>query len=310
MQLDNLMEQQDKVEQEKSVYTNFERTDEYILLQAVNIQKVEGVLNSAWSEIYQTASEITAEVTRATGAEQTLSSRISINADNITAEVTRAGNAEAALQLTLDGITMTSSGVITIKGQSVNLGDYVTIANLQANYATITSLNATDALISDLRSGNASFTLLDATNVSCDGIATDSITVNGENPMKGIKSFGTATESGGQITIPTTCLDYSSGPSINFNIADTQFYQNGVAAAYNAGVAEFSAVTVSVADTSDNLYLNQYNNGSAIELFTWDGTNPPVSAGLHRWYWSTANRSAGYYAPYNSVSGTYYTRRS
>ena len=303
----------EEVEQKKSVYTNFERTDEYILLQAVNIQNVEGALNTAYSEIYQTASEITAEVTRATGAEQTLSSRITVNADAITAEVTRAGNAESALQLTLDGITMTSSGVITIKGQSVNLGDYVTIANLQANYATITSLNATDALISDLRSGNASFTLLDATDVSCDGIATDSITVNGEDPMKGIKSFGTATESGGQITIPTTCLDYTSGPSINFNIADTQYYQNGVSAArtagYNAGVAEFTSVTLNIASSSDSFFLNQYNNGSSITLYTWDGdpSHAPESAGTHRWYWSLVNRSSGMYSSYSSNSN-YYSR--
>ena len=306
-------ENKDEIEQEKSVYTNFERTDEYILLQAVNIQKVEGVLNTAWSEIYQTASEITAEVTRATGAEATLSSRISINADAITAEVTRAGNAESALQLTLDGITMTSSGVITIKGQSVNLGDYVTIANLQANYATIASLNATDALISDLRSGNASFTLLDANDVSCDGITTDSITVNGEDPMKGIKSFGQASESGGKIIIPTTCLDYTSGPSINFNIAATQYYQDGVAAArtagYNAGVAEFTSVTLNIASSSESFYLNQYNNGSSITLYTWDGdpAHAPEPAGTHRWYWSLVNRSSGMYSSYSS-SSNYYSR--
>ncbi len=287
---------EDKIEQEKSVYTVFDRTDEYILMQAVNIQKVEGALNTAYSEIYMTASEISAEVTRATGAEATLSSRITVNADAITAEVTRAGNAESALQLTLDGITMTSSGVITIKGQSVNLGDYVTIANLQANYATITSLNATDALISDLRSGNASFTLLDANDVSCDGITTDSITVNGEDPMKGIKSFGTATESGGQISIPTTCLDYTSGPSINFNIAATQYYQNGVAAAEAAARAEFTLASVTLQGESESVYIPDntgtiyytagmavYKRGTQIERKTtgylYDSNGEPVGYG-------------------------------
>lgn len=286
----------EEVEQKKSVYTNFERTDEYILLQAVNIQNVEGALNTAYSEIYQTASEITAEVTRATGAEQTLSSRITVNADAITAEVTRAGNAESALQLTLDGITMTSSGVITIKGQSVNLGDYVTIANLQANYATIASLNATDALISDLRSGDASFTLLDANDVSCDGITTDSITVNGEDPMKGIKSFGQASESGGQISIPTTCLDYTSGPSINFNIAATQYYQDGVAAAEAAARAEFTLASVTLQGESESVYIPDnsgtiyytagmavYKRGTQIERKTtgylYDANGDPVGYG-------------------------------
>lgn len=50
------------------------------------------------SEIRQTQSSITAEVTRATGAESALSSRINVTEGNITAEVTRATNAETSIQ--------------------------------------------------------------------------------------------------------------------------------------------------------------------------------------------------------------------
>ncbi|MBQ1778924.1 MAG: phage tail protein [Acidaminococcaceae bacterium] len=245
----------EKVEQKKSVYTNFERTDEYILLQAVNIQNVEGALNTAYSEIYQTASEITAEVTRATGAEQTLSSRITVNADAITAEVTRAGNAESALQLTLDGITMTSSGVITIKGQSVNLGDYVTIANLEANYATITSLDTEKARVDSLIAGTSSFTGLSCTGTistgnitSIGGFTTNSGTFSGHTiriPNVNSATFLglgdldlghyhgiTCSVSGGHVTITQGAAQTTAG-SDSFNIADTQFYRDGVSAAWD-----------------------------------------------------------------------------
>ena len=225
-----------------------------------------------------------------------------VAADAISAEVTRATGAESSIRLTLDGITMTSSGVITIKGQTVDLGDYV----------KMTAFEATNGLIADLRSGNASFTMLDANDISCDSIVTDDITVNGVDPMKAVASFGTATESGGQISIPTTCLDYSSGPSINFNIAATQYYQDGVAAArtagYNAGVGEFSHVTLSIA-SSDSFFLNRYNNGTSTTLYTWDGDpeHAPESAGTHRWYWSLINKASGMYASYSS-SSAYYAR--
>lgn len=259
-------ENKEEIEQEKSIYTVFDRTDEYILMQAVNIESVEGALNTAYSEIYQNATEITAEVTRATGAEETLSSNISINADAITAEVTRAGNAESALQLTLDGITMTSAGVITIKGQTVNLGDYVTIANLEANYATIDGLDATNGIITNLRSGQASFSGLNCTGVisagnvvSSGGFTTNSGTFDGHTIS--IPNVNSATflglgdldlghyhsiscsASGGQVTITLGAAQATEGSDF-FNIADTQFYQDGVSAAETRGA---DSVTLSSA---------------------------------------------------------------
>ena len=304
---------EDKIEQEKSVYTKFDRTDEYILLQAVSIQQVEGALNTAYSEIYMNAQEIALEVTRATGAEATLSSRISLNADNITLEVTRATNAEAAIQLTLDGITI-SGNVITIKGNQINMGDYVLMTTLQADYATITDLTATNTLISQLRAGTADFSLVSATTVDADtvdagSLSGDYVYVNGSSIASNcVKSLGPASASGGTITIPVTMFNGTAGTAVTFNIADTQYYQQGVSAArtagYNAGVAEFTLATVNLANTSSSFYLSAYNNAGAIELFKADGT----SAGLHRWYYSSSQLSNGNYAPYSSNSNTYYTR--
>ena len=243
---------EDKIEQEKSVYTKFDRTDEYILMQAVSIQQVEGALNTAYSEIYMTAQEIALEVTRATNAEDTLSGRITVNADNITLEVTRATQAEAAIQLTLDGITI-SGNVITIKGNQINMGDYVTVTNLQANYldattlaatyATITSLNTTDAKIDNLTSGATTASMLKTTLLQVGGTQYKNVPVS-LGPISAGGYLGTASagvdldhyhsitcsESGGVVTITLGKASLTAG-SDSFNIADTQFYQQGVSAA-------------------------------------------------------------------------------
>ena len=65
-----------------------------------------------------------------------------------------------------------------------------------------------------------------------------------------VTGFGTAAESGGQISIPyyTVGIPYGSGASagnINFNIAATQFYQDGVAAAAASGAASHNVSSIS-----------------------------------------------------------------
>lgn len=322
---------EEKIEQEKNVYTKFDRTDEYILMQAVSIQQVEGALNTAFSEIYMNAQEIALEVTRATGAEEDLSGRITVNADNITLEVTRAEAAEAAIQLTLDGITI-SGDVITIKGNVINMGNYVLMTYLQAEYATITDLTATNTLIGQLRAGTADFSLVscsgdvDCQDLSCDNVLTDSVTINGQSVASNcVKSIGPASASGGVITIPVTLFDGSAGTALTFNIADTQFYQDAVSAAdasgYSRGVGEFTLAsvtlqgtqaTITTIDQSTVINLRQYGNAT---LYDQNGN----SVGTHWWYWSGSNRDEGnYYKPtsvqsnyYNAgqtVTDTYYTR--
>ena len=311
---------EDKIEQEKSVYTKFERTDESILLQAVSIEKVEGALNTAYSEIYMNAQEIALEVTRATGAESTLSGRIQVNADNIALEVTNRENAVSAIQLTLDGISISSTDDITIKGKTIHMSDYVLITTLQADYATITDLTATNTLIGELRAGTADFSLVsvsgdvDCQDVSCDNVLADSVTINGQSVESNcVKSLGPASPSGGTITIPVTMFDGSSGTPITFNIADTQYYQQGVSAAdtagYNRGVGEFSHATVYKANPNGGIYLTKYGQA---QLYTWDGDpahTPTAVGGTRWWYYNTVvDVSTGTYAPYTTDTSTYYTR--
>ena len=259
---------QDQIQQEKNVYTVFDRTDEYILMQAVSIQSLEGALDTAYSEIYMNAQEISLEVTRATGEEQSLSSRISLNADNIALEVTNRENAVSAIQLTLDGIYI-SGTTITIKGEHIYMTDYVTVTNLEANYATITDLTATNTLISELRAGQADFTTLSADQVDAGSVSGDFVYVNGDSvASNAVRSIGPATASGGVITIPVTMFDGSSGTSVTFNIADTAKYQTDVAA---AGVvsASWSGATYTAtsggggsASTTVSLSYGNWSGGS------------------------------------------------
>ena len=221
-----------------------------------------------------------------------------VAADAITAEVERATGEESRIWVELNGITISTTGDITIKGQTIHMSDYVEMTNF----------TALEGLVNDLRAGNATFTMLDAIDVSCDSIVTDDITVNGVDPMTAIANIGTATESGGQITIPTTRLDYSAGPSINFNIAATQYYQNGVAAAAAAALAEFSLATVTLQGTQatiETVDTSTQINLRGVGLQTLYDANGN-SLGNHYWYWSGANRYDGVYYQKTSVQSNYY----
>lgn len=121
-----------------------------------------------------------------------------------------------------------------------------------------------------------------------------------------ISSIGPASESNGQITIPFSFYDGTAGTPINFNIAATQFYINGVAAADNAGYARGETQGWnSCAGGIDLIWqlagTNTYQpfaTGSVIEMTTWqpgdyyicggysdNGTWKPINNGnCGRWF--------------------------
>ena len=149
--------------------------------------------------------------------------------------------------------------------------------------AVATSLSGKDIFANDLRCDN-----LDVdSDISCGvlsayGVETGSLSVNNTDPMTAISAIGSATESGGQVTIPTTRLNGNAGPNINFNIAATQYYINGVAAAYNNGVAageaEFTIATVTLQGDQQSVYVeaasggtDYYQAGSATNYYPGNG---------------------------------------
>jgi len=199
------------------------------------------------SKLKVNADAISAEVTRATAAEGQLSGRITVNADAISAEVTRATGAEN----TLSGRITTEAGKITQIVQAIgsngevtaasvvlainNSGSSVTISGdkiylegetlttyLQSDY-----LDAIQAFIED-----AEFTQIYAETIAATTVgASSDMYIDGISIMDNtVASIGPASASGGQITIPWTKFSGAAGTPVNFNIADTQFYQDGVSA--------------------------------------------------------------------------------
>ena len=73
---------------------------------------------------------------------------------------------------------------------------------------------------------------LDGATVAATNGEFTNLTVGNADVANAVDSIGPATASGGQITIPWTRLDGTPGTPINFNIAATQYYIDGVAAAY------------------------------------------------------------------------------
>ena len=248
--------------------------------------------------------------------EQKYHTELTVTAQGLQSTVSAVDGRVSEIKQTVDGITLSgntitirgtsvdvlqpsqvsiSGDVITIKGNHIDMGDYVTVANLQANYATITEMDVVDGRIDSLIGGYTSFTSLSASSanissMSYNGSAAVWNTVSAGNKSASFIGNGhnlaldyadlphyhaiSCSASGGVVTITQGAAQSTPG-SDSFNIADTQFYRQGVSAArtagYNAGVGEFSNVTLSIANSSNSFYLNQYNGGNSVTLYTWDG---------------------------------------
>ena len=142
----------------------------------------------------------------ATDNQNNIGSKLNVLSNEISAKV---GKSEVVI----------TDDSITIGSQSISFEGYVTAENISTYF-----LAGDDATFGYLEAST-----LDVGSINVQGsISTDFI--NGHDPDAAIATLGPATSSGGQITIPYTTLGGGSG-SVNFNIADTQFYKDGVAAA-------------------------------------------------------------------------------
>ena len=111
------------------------------------VTRATGAESSLSSRITQTASDITAEVTRATGAESSLSSRITANATAISAKVSSTGGTGSsfAWSLTSSGFVLTSNNTnvmeVTANGLTVNGTIVSSNATITGGSITLGSLN-------------------------------------------------------------------------------------------------------------------------------------------------------------------------
>jgi hypothetical protein len=156
-----------------------------------------------------------------------MKSAIQVNDDRISLVVTDGANPQIKPASIVTAIN-NSGSTVSISADKILL-DGDTLA---------TKFTALSGSFNDLVSGNLSASKLVATAINVSNLEiTNSLVYGGYGDLKGkiISGIGTAAESGGQITIPTTYLDGTAGPSINFNIAATAKYQTDVAAAERTG---------------------------------------------------------------------------
>lgn len=183
-----------------------------------------GGAETLYSRIVQNEGSITSEVTRATGAEGSLSSRITQNADSISLVVSNGSINAASIVASINS----AGSSVKISADNIELDGPTVASYLYGQTIEVSNLTVgSTATIDSLTVSNE----LDVSYVDADTVSANSMEVGGADVADAVAGFGTATASGGQITIPTTKLDGTSGPPINFNIADTQFYQDGVSAA-------------------------------------------------------------------------------
>lgn len=265
----------------------------------VKIFSLEQGLQALYSGITVNAHKIELQVQESAN----LSSRITQTARSIEQIVTEIGADGTVTTASIVTAINNHKSSIKLNADTINLEGYVTATQLdtrllsadqlftQAGYAgTITS--------SAVYTGTLTTGRIRATTLSLfDG--TDSYNVYGEKAVyigstqlgqyvlargsgqlsipDAVASFGTASASGGQITIPYTTMTGAAG-SINFNIADTQYYQDGVSAA-RAGVTMSAGGWVYNSEEGELTNYIIATNGQSLEI-----SQPTVSIAVSGGY--------------------------
>lgn len=164
-----------------------------------------------------------------------LYSKIEQNAQQIALKVSKGG---VATQLTVE------CGNVSISNGNLVVDGYVTAAGLKTAIGNIDELNTQNLLADYLGVGSGGINVQG--DIICEGLNASSVSTS-ELVVAGVDctligdavaSFGTPTASGGQISIPWTKVDGTAGTPINFNIADTAFYQHGVSASVLSVVSD------------------------------------------------------------------------
>lgn len=254
------------------------------------------------SRITQTADAITAEVARATTAEGSMSSRITQTADAITAEVTRASEAEGRLSsritINANGIEtkVSKDGVISAINQTA---ESVTISASKINlsgYVTATAFSSEQARVNNFFNGTTSATSISSNSISAGSVYADTFYIGRsessrvvqKNLKMGTLTFsnsfvtgtGTAGDmdlghyhaistsvSGGTVTITQGAAQSTAGTA-TFNIADTQYYKDGVASAKNDRSVKSSSFLLTNVTEYPSANMIAFN----IEAIANDGT--------------------------------------
>ena len=230
----------------KDHWTNIIRNDYQIKLEAyartygdnLNYSYIDITANYIRSEVANTACGLHSEIVQ--------------EANRISLVVEGTGSNAYVRPASIIGAITDSGGVLT---SSITIdADNVYIGNQKSTTVIAGKCELSDVSATYIETLFQSTAFSISGGISCGSItSTGTIDANGAisgtdfqirstsaSLTKAIKSIGTATASGGNVSIPTTRLDGTSGDSINFNIATTQYYIDGVASARATGYQEGS----------------------------------------------------------------------
>ena len=159
--------------------------------------------DNMWSQISQNKTQIALKVAKGDVATQ-----LAVECGNVHVTGT-----PGSANLTVDGY-VTSTGL-----QS----EIASLAYVEVNKLVATSLGDDEDTI---ETGYIDSVISES--VSTGTLSATTVTIGSTDLADAVYSFGTPTASGGQISIPWTKVDGTAGTPINFNIADTAYYQSHV----------------------------------------------------------------------------------
>jgi hypothetical protein len=207
-------------------------------------------VNMIGSRLNVTAGKIDQEIIDRSNADTTLQSNITQEANRISLIVQNVGADGTVTAASIVSAVNDGGSSVVISADHVDLQAYVTATYLDTRMLNADALFSNTGYIGTIRASG----MHAGGNIVADGsvigagvyFGTSAPYTNVANAISGI---GTYSASGGQITIPTTRLNGTAGPNINFNIADTQFYKDGVAAAILEGESHFTLASVTLQGT-------------------------------------------------------------
>lgn len=240
---------------------------------------VADVYNGLYTRIVQTASDIRSEVATETGSIRTLVRQTASSWESrVEGVVDENGNVTAgsiALAINNGGTTA------TIDATHIVLGSEQTAETVINSLVTrVNTLEATYIKTDELSAKIAELATVNVISLSASGNISATGAIMGSNVYFGsagsytsvgnaIATIGVASENDGAITIPTTKLNGEQGTPINFNIAATQYFIDGVAANRASDVG-----SVQTTDETAIQMLSEYNTKYKIQTRykRYDGT--------------------------------------
>lgn len=205
------------------------------------------------------------ELDRVAGVASANSAELLVQSGQIAAKVS---NGDVATQLAVE------VGNVSISGGNLVVDGYVLASELGADIAALTELRTTSIRTDELVSYDSTLTYITSSYIEADTVVVDGSDI----ASSAVGSIGPADVSSatGGVSIPWSYVDGSPGTAITFNIANTQYYRDGVAAAYAQGVIDGgSSVSVDGYDVSltGSPYFNAQNVlMQDIEVVAWSSS--------------------------------------